>query len=244
MENGRYQSDARSQPYNKFDNAILSNIHRGDYTMPVNTSTTTVSDLHFIKGFLIQSSWSRSDSLTFNGQATSFRRPDDDGTRITFISHDLSRTPKAVDNFEQFLQGSSHLPKSLFSESAHQQNKAHTELLDALASILGTTNVGDNQLTSAAQLKDSASPSFHVDTARVEQINGKKVLTIDGWFTQIDEQGHQKRDQEGPLKRHYTGIFTTGENGLVNEVYLQADSKMSFTASKAPFRAVVRSIEW
>ncbi len=118
--------------------------------------------------------------------------------------------------------------------------------MKSLASALGANLVGDNQLTSQKGGENARQPAFHLDSAMVETINGKNVITVDGWFTQMDANADIKTGSNGPLKRFYTGIFydADGKGTKIDQMYLVADDKDAFVSTKGVFRSSTKSIKW
>ena len=212
-------------------------------------TTMTVEDLGSIKSFTLPSDWARSERFTWSGHSITFSNADYEGTRISYLAHENTISSKSQEAFEQVLNSPQNLPKPLYSETSKSAISAEQrKLFNELAPVLGLSNVGDNQLTSQTDDAFKRKAAFHLDSARVEEINGKRILAIDGWFSQTDEQGREKMEADAPSKRYYTGFFTPAQDKSgaksVDELYLQSDSKMAFMANKACFRSAVKSIGW
>lgn len=110
--------------------------------------------------------------------------------------------------------------------------------MQTLSGVLGRTQLGDNQFTNSRKHPDPQAPSFHVERVQVELINGRSVLSVDGYMPS---------PADGKPVRYFTGIFApnpTSQGTYVNEVFLQATNRSDFLAKKVPFLQTLQSIKW
>jgi hypothetical protein len=166
---------------------------------------------------------------------------------IGSYQHPENKDKKDAEVFHQLLSAPVTAPKLLYSDTRPDTDKATQDLFKVLSSALGTNTIGDNQIVSPAKNADSRRPSFHVDSARLENVNGKTVLAVDGWFTQQDQAGRIKLAADNtPEKRRYSGIFidADGSGAKVQELFFSADDKDSYLSNKSVFRSAIKSIKW
>jgi hypothetical protein len=138
-------------------------------------------------------------------------------------------------------------PKLLFDSSwdvngTYKNDPARKQAVEqqmkSLAGVLGESQLGDNQFTNNKRPPDPGAPVFHIERAEVQNINGKQVLAIEGYYPSI---------KDGSPERFFTGIFAPKDEGggtVVHEAFLQSNDKMQFVANKAPFRKTLNSIHW
>ena len=178
-----------------------------------------------------------------SGRAFSFVPPSASSkTRISFIEHGDPMARNDEPALHKLLSSKSTASGSvLFDATDAAAFPQAKRTFVSISSILGGLNVGDNQLTSGK----GRAPAFHLQSARLQSINGKTVLAVNGTFAQLDDKGNIKKDSHGPLKRFYSGIFADGSgNNSPIELYLQSDDKKSFDSSKDEFHSLLQSIEW
>lgn len=106
---------------------------------------------------------------------------------------------------------------AVFAAPEHQLTRRE---LDSLRGALG--NVGDNNPTDPTR-------AFNLTAARTEEVNGKKVLRIEGnWTT--------------GQKLEFTGIFVPCDKKL-DEIYLEAPKAVAET-HKSAYEAMLKKINW
>jgi hypothetical protein len=191
------------------------------------------------------SSWARFDQAGSRSRSVVFRPADNPSTEIGFLERNRPVDEQSAALFQNLVGSGLPTPRSLYSDKAGS-NAQDEQMFKTLASALGSSLVGDNQLSCPQTGPACRTPAFHLDSARVETINGKNVIAVDGYFAQLDEQAQPKMDHDGPAKRYYSGIFfDAGGNGSkVDEMYLTADDQASFQSNKAVYRSATQSIKW
>jgi hypothetical protein len=110
------------------------------------------------------------------------------------------------------------------------------DTLKDLAEILGDTTVGDNQYTNPPRPGSDMLPLFFLQTAQIADLNGRIILSIEGYFTK----------ENGDPLRYFSGIFidTDGSGAIIHEVFLQAKSKDEMMMQKSVYRNALKSIKW
>jgi hypothetical protein len=223
------------------DNAILSNFHKGNYSLD---GKETVTDLGAIKS--MKTPWESEQikqDLGLRGRAMSFYSPGklakDSQARISYVEHAHPLSLRAEPALNKLLGSHSVKAMVLYVDRGKQAASASTaQTFQQLAPILGTTSVGDNQLTGGA----GRTPAFHLTKAKIETVNGRAVLAIDGWFMP-ESNGDASADKNE--KRFYSGIFVdSGDNRPPDELYVQADGVSSFADAQTEFQSALRTIKW
>jgi hypothetical protein len=222
------------------DNAVLSNFHRGNYSLP---GEKTVTDLGAIKS--MKTPWEGAQIKQdggLRGRAISFyssTKPGKDGqARISYVEHAHPLSLRSEPALNKLLASHEAKVTVLYADNFKPGGPAYlVEALKQLAPILGTTSVGDNQLTGGAR-----TPAFHLTTVKIETVNGRAVLAIDGWFMP-ESSGDAPTDSN--VKRFYSGIFVdSGNNRPPDELYVQADGSRSFKVGRTEFQSTLRTIKW
>ncbi len=224
---------------------LSSALHRGNFMESQPTGVKKVEDLGAVKEMQLPASWRRFDNNLPQQTSVVFQRPNNDSTKIGFIERDRPVPANSAAAFKSIVDASLAAPRVLYSDD--QPNTAqNSEMFKALASALGLTTVGDNQLTSPAADPGSRQPAFHLSRARVVDVNGKKAIAIDGWYGKMDDQANVKMTTDGPDKRYYSGLFidASGQGTKVDELYMTAEHQASFVANKDVFSAATKSIKW
>jgi hypothetical protein len=227
---------------NKIQEAAL---HRGNFSESSTTPLQTVRDLDGIASIQLPSTWFRIEQNTALADATTFRPSTIDKTQISFYTGTKPLNEQSIEAFEQVINADLPIPRIIYSEALQEDYKANIQTIQDLSRVFGSTTVGDNQLTSST----SRRPAFHLETAKVETVNGKNVVAVDGWFTQLDDYAQIKMDENGPMKCRYSAIFfetnsSKDSASKIRKLYLQADESISFASHKAVFRTALKSIEW
>jgi hypothetical protein len=220
-------------------------LHRGNFLEPSKPRMQSVKSLDGIASMQLPSNWFKVEQNTRLADATTFRPSTIDKTQISFYGSIKPIDEESGKAFKQVINADLPTPRIVYSEAMQADSQANIQTMRDLSSVLGRTTVGDNQLTSSG----SRRPAFHLETAKVETINGKNVVSVDGWFTQTDDHAKIKMDENGPVKRRYSGVFFEvntpgGAAPKIKGLYLLADDNISFTSNKAAFRNALKSIEW
>jgi hypothetical protein len=227
------------------DERLESALHRGNFLDPGKGRIQPVKDLSGINSIQIPPDWLKVEKNSPLGDSTIFRHSLNDNTQISFYSDRSPTDPKSASVFKSLVDSAGPTPKLLYGKSSHASNEANIHIIKQLSDALGSTLVGDNQLTAG----NERTPAFHLDSARVETINGKNVIAVDGWFSRLDDKADVIMDSNGPAKRRYTGIFfdsaaAHSKETKIKELYLLADDNISFVGNKATFKTALKSIEW
>ena len=222
-----------------------SALHRGNFLESSKESMQKVTSLDSIDSMLLPSNWLKIEQNTSLADATTFRPSNIDKTQISFFGSRRPLDQQSREAFQRVINPDLPIPRIIYAQAMQADNEANIQTIQALSDALGRTAVGDNQLTAAA----SRTPAFHMETARVERVNGKNVIAVDGWFSQLDDRAEIKMDANGPVKRRYSGIFfesNADQNNetKIKELYLIADDNISFVSNKAAFRTALKSIKW
>ena len=221
-------------------------LHLGNFMGSKKTGLQKINNLDAISELELPASWGCFEQNSAMGHSVVFLRSKNEATQISFFERERPVDQKSADAFANVVSSTLPTPRVLYSDN-HQADAQSGALFKTLASALGSSLVGDNQLTSSPSSKTGArQPAFHLESARVETLNGKNVIAVNGWFTQLDDRAQIKMAGDGPAKRYYSGIFfEAGGNGTkVDEMYLVADDKPSFLSSNATFLAATKSIKW
>jgi hypothetical protein len=224
-----------------------SALHRGNFMEPGKhkPDLQKVQNLDAIVSVELPASWRCSKQNSEVGNSLTFRSATNPTAKINFAERNQAVSENAANAFKQIIDADAPTPRIIYSAN-FDSNGDGIATIKSLASALGSNLVGDNQLTSPQGGENARQPAFHLDSAMVETINGKNVITVDGWFTQMGAKAEIKTDSNGPLKRYYTGIFydADGKGTKIDQMYLVADDKDSFVSTKGVFRSSTKSIEW
>lgn len=110
---------------------------------------------------------------------------------------------------------------------------ATKQLLSGLQEAMD--NTGNNQMT----VKGEGRPRFQLEELRTLSLNGKSVLSVQGWFYGPDMETPQD---------HYFGIYSDSNPQMalceVEEVFLEARDWDDFEKYYPEFRKVLGSIRW
>jgi hypothetical protein len=213
--------------------ADQDSLHRGDF-MQSGDKTQRITNLGGIGKIDLPASWHK---YQMSQSSTTFSSPEAGAPQITFREH------AADPALTHLLSDKSSGSKILYSD-AFKEDAATSKLIKSLAGALGSSLVGDNQVTNPPAENEGRQPAFHMQTAKVEELAGKNVLVVNGWFNQNDNMGHPKMGPDGPLKRYYTGVFSAHNSGKFDELYLQADSDAALTKGQTVFKSALNSIKW
>ncbi|MDR3616372.1 MAG: hypothetical protein P4L53_22620 [Candidatus Obscuribacterales bacterium] len=222
-----------------------SALHRGNFLDSDKPATQTARNLDSIASIQLPAKWIKFEQNTQLCDATMFRHSTIESTQISLYGSRKPLDEQSSNAFKQVLNAALPSPRIIYSEKMQTNTEENIEAVKELSGAFGRTRVGDNQLSSSP----SRRPAFHLDTATVETVNGKKVIAVDGWFTQLDDYAEIKMGGNGPLKRRYSGIFFEANTDpdarpKIKELYLLADDDIAFTSNKAAFRTALKSIEW
>ncbi|MDR3612990.1 MAG: hypothetical protein P4L53_05435 [Candidatus Obscuribacterales bacterium] len=222
-----------------------SPLHRGNFMEPDKPGLQKVQNFDAISSVELPTSWRCSKQNSEIGNSLSFRSATNPKAQINFAERSQPVPEQAANAFKQIIDPDAPTPRIVYSANL-DSNGEGAATIKSLASALGSNLVGDNQLTSPQGGENARQPAFHLDSALVETINGKNVIAVDGWFTQMDEKANIKMGLHGPLKRYYTGIFydADGKGTKIDQMYLVADDKDAFVSTKGVFRSSTKSIEW
>jgi len=204
----------------------------GDLPAPPQTDRTQhISDLSAVSDIDIPSSWKRSDQSFRTGYATTFVDPSSDSLQITMLQHSKNLDKTAQEAFANLL--------STKVDGASLDAK-NAPLLNSIASILGSSQIGDNQIVNPGQDPNIRPPAFHLETAKVENVNGKNVLEITGWYPQRSTQGNENQ------RKYYDGVFAVDAShpNAVSELYFQANNDTAYKKGVEVFKAALSSIKW
>lgn len=204
-----------------------------------------LQNLGVVKALEVSLSWRRRDRCSPIGRAVVLSRSSTPKTEITLLERRVPLDQHSARIFCDIVHSSSRMmPLVLYR--AGGASPANLGTIKALSSAFGANQVGDNQVSAPQVRADSRRPAFHLDSAGVETINGKTVIAVEGWFSQLDERAEIKMDWDGPAKRFYSGIFFSADANAqrVSEIYVIADNKTEFVSGKAAFRTMLRSIQW
>ena len=190
----------------------------------------------------VPNSWAYTNDSS-DGHMVSFRPVSNKDVQFSSYEHGWHLSQRASEAFQKLLSEPMTVPKLLYSDSSPSANSDAANLFQSLAQALGSATVGDNQLTNSYKAPDPRSPIFHLDSARLETVNGKTVLAVDGWFAKKDTNGVQIGAASNPEKRRYSGIFFANKD-KVQELFLSSDDNAAFVSNKAIFRSAIKSIEW
>lgn len=134
----------------------------------------------------------------------------------------------------------------IYSEDS-RSGEFESRVVTALSAVLGTSMVGDNQLSNPYKLPDPRAPIFHIEKMELKNLNGKTVLAVDGHFLQVNPDGSLKTNAAGkPVLSSYTGIFAPKDSRAqsIEEIYMLSGDKDDFQKNKATFNRMLRSISW
>ncbi|GEM_PF-1454195 len=136
--------------------------------------------------------------------------------------------------------------KVIYSEGA-KSGEFERKVVTALDAVLGTTLVGDNQLSNPYKSPDPRAPIFHLEKMELKNLNGKIVLAVDGHFGQVNADGTVKTDAAGkPMQSSYTGVFAPKDSRAwgIEEIYMLSGDKEDFQKNKAIFNRMLNSVSW
>jgi hypothetical protein len=225
--------------------STVSVFHQGNFMQHDKRGVQKANNLDAIDQMELPASWARFDQASVRSRSVVFSPVDNPSTEIGFLERHRPVDDKSSAAFENIVGSILPTPRVLYADTfgANPQNE---QLFKTLASALGSTLVGDNQLTCPQTGPTCRKPAFHLENARVETINGKNVIAVDGWFSQMDDKAQIKMDADGPAKRYYSGIFFAAgaDASKVDEMYLTADDKASYLSNKAVYRSATQSIKW
>ena len=152
----------------------------------------------------------------------SFSAPGDSSTTISFHESQMPVNAAAAQSLKQ-----------LFGNYSNQIHNLSPEEIRSIAPILDRLNAGDNQHTNSGE---SQSPVFHLDHCRIQQINGKPVLQIDGNFIKAD----------GTPGQALKGILMSGKGNpqKIQAIAFEAANKQSLLKHQAIYDSMMNSIKW
>lgn len=104
----------------------------------------------------------------------------------------------------------------------------------SVTDALGKTTVGDNQYVNTAKPPDPAAPVFKIMAAQVITVDGRPVIEVEGQF--LDENGQRLKD--------YIGIYGKGEDGKINQMFMQTSSKDEYLKGRKIYKDALQSLDW
>lgn len=104
----------------------------------------------------------------------------------------------------------------------------------SVTDALGKTTVGDNQYVNTAKPPDPAAPVFRISSAQVITVDGKPVIEVEGQF--MDENGQRLKD--------YIGIYGKGDDGKINQMFLQTSSKDEYLKGRKIYKDALQTLDW
>jgi len=124
----------------------------------------------------------------------------------------------------------------LLAAYANQAHILSSGEVKSVEKVMNTLNTGDNQCTNSAQQGDRYAPIFHVSECRIEQINGRPVLAVEGSFV----------NQMGDPSNMFRGIFIDrdGTGTSIQGIALEAPDKQLYSQYSSAFENMLRSITW
>jgi len=218
-------------------------LHQGTFMEQGGEQTTRVDNLGAISAINLPASWHKFEQNTSSGRATTFAPKGNDAPQITNLEHTRPVDPNTTQIYKDLL--AQKAPETLYAEGFNVDAKA-AKLLKSISPILGESLVGDNQISNPVSDPGDQQPAFHLQSAKLQQVAGKNVLAVSGWFTQNDALGHPKMGPDGPLKRFYQGVFSPPDKktGSVDELYVLADSDAAFAKGQSVFKSSLSTIKW
>ena len=106
--------------------------------------------------------------------------------------------------------------------------------IKSISDALGKTAVGDNQYANAAKPPAPSAPVFKIQSTQVITVAGKPVVEVEGQFV----------DQNGKGIKEFVGIFGKGDDGKVNQMFMQTSSKDEFIKGRKVYKHALESLEW
>ncbi len=223
-----------------------SPFHRQHSPSPAATATRQFRDIGTFETLDLPQSWSRFDSKTITGIATTFTNFKNASTQITVLPHNLPVAAQATAKICQLLNEriDAKTPKLLYSDVF--DSAGSDSLFRAIAPILGSSLVGNNQIVNPPTENDGKQPNFHMEKAQLRNVSDKTVLEVSGWYAQRDNAGQIKHGADGPLKRYYDGIFALDglRAGGVSELYLTAEDASSYKQAQKIFNRTLATLKW
>jgi len=145
---------------------------RGSFLETSKGSMQNVKKLYGIVSLQVPTKWLKVEQDSALAEATTFRHSNIDKTQISFFGSRRELDEQSGEAFKHIVNSDLPTPRIIYSEAKQGDNEANIRTIQELTNALGRTLVGDNQLTST---KDRT-PAFHLETAKVETINGKMSL--------------------------------------------------------------------
>ena len=170
-----------------------SALHRGNFLD--RERMQSIRNLAGIDSMQLPSNWLKVEQNTSLADATTFRHSSLDKTQISFYGSRRPLDEQSVAEFKHITNTDLPTPRIIYAEATQADKEANIRTIQKLTNAFGRTTVGDNQLTSTT----SRTPAFHMETVKVETLNGKNIIAVDGWFTQLNDQAEIKMDANGRL---------------------------------------------
>lgn len=124
----------------------------------------------------------------------------------------------------------------LLSQHAHEMHTLSSSEVISLEHVMNRLNVGDNQHTNPAQQGERYAPVFRLDACRVQQINGKAVLLVNGCF--VDPGGTPTTLLEGIF------IDCDGTGRRIQGLAFEAPDQNQYDRHQGAFENMLKSICW
>lgn len=153
-------------------------------------------------------------------------------TKICISYAGLPVSQQSAASFRQLLR---QQPAVLYHNTQPVPSPAEVNLMKELSEILGTA--GNNQVVN----RDTGwrGPCFQLNRAEVLLWKGKKVLSIQGWY--------QDPEENKPLTEFFGLFFDADPDAStcsVGEIYLEAPDARSYARCLPAFHKALESIRW
>lgn len=151
-------------------------------------------------------------------------------TSVEIISSYRGYPAVPVDN-QHLREALKASPIMIFDEEGGVEER---DAIRGMSLALG--NVGNNQICN--QSTGPGAAEFHLRSIVVENISGRPVVRVEGWFHDI----HMKPE------KYFCGIFIDAtplaENARVEELYLQTATKPEMEKYQSQFEQILQTIKW
>lgn len=175
----------------------------------------------------IPSNFTRQEGYSDPAGSTVTFRPRGSRSAITSLERNETLSDKAAGDFRQLLNENvgNPNPKTLTPDQ-----------IKSLSEVLGRSLLGDNQYTNKVNYPSNAAPLFHINDAKILQVQGKPVLAIEG----------SSMDSSGRPTELYRGILMPGgkDGKHINELFFSAPDQKEFAAHKSSFSKAMKTIKW
>ncbi len=149
----------------------------------------------------------------------------------TLSTDDARRLNEVISQPPKLIYDSSWENKPEYTHDSNRKDSIRKQVL-ALNGALGRSQLGDNQFSHV----DPMSATFVIDRLETKMVNGKEVLSLNGYFP-----------VDGKPSRFLEGIIVPLEVGGqtdVHRVILQGTDRIEFGANMSNYNKVLKSIDW